>query len=85
MSVNDPSFCKWNNLDARDVELLADEIVEAYNKVQDISDGSSMFPDELRKLIIRVACTNSDGMVDVCDNKTCVGYCECKLPRAYEE
>lgn len=82
--MTESSFCKWHNLDTTDIELLTDDIVKAYNAIQDKSDGA-MFPGELRNLIMRVARTNSDGMLDVCDNKTCLGYCECKLPVPYTE
>ena len=62
---SDPSFCHWFNLDATDIGLLADEIIKAYNEVQDKSDGSSMFPGELHKLIVRVATHDSLGVCDV--------------------
>lgn len=83
MSETESSFCKWFNLDTVDITTLVDDVVKEYTKIQDISDGP-MFPGELRNLILRVARTNSDGQLDVCDSK-CVGYCECTLPQPYEE
>lgn len=79
------SFCKWHKLDTIDIEFLVEDIVKEYTKIQDASDGSSMFPGELRNLILRVARTNSEGKLDVCDNQTCMEYCECILPKNYYE
>lgn len=82
-TVPEVSFCKWFNLDTRDIETLANDIVKAYTAIQDKSDGA-MFPGELKNLIMQIARTNSDDMLDVCDG-TCIGYCKCTLPQPYTQ
>jgi hypothetical protein len=77
------SFCKWFSLDTQDITSLVDDVIKEYTKIQDISDGP-MFPGELRNLILRVARTNSEGNLDVCDG-SCLGYCKCKLPQPYSQ